>query len=198
MSQKLTELGRIWAESKARLRLSIDVKKHWDDLVEAWVNEFELPLAVRKMGVGTRGAAILHRSSGREIVLSDNSPAQWAFDCARKGLLLSIDDIRRGIAEDRIPFAFATKKSDQSAMKYKATLSRCRVDLNAEGWKLCHMRPVGMRSRTAIEDTALQDIKDHFRLLMKPSNHFVVPKEWSGLGEIPEVIAEISKFESSH
>ncbi len=70
LRQKMQELGRLWAESSERLRLSSEMKKHWDALIEAWVADLEVPLAVRKMGSGVRGGVVIHGGSGRELVLS--------------------------------------------------------------------------------------------------------------------------------
>jgi len=197
LRQKMQELGRLWAESSERLRLSSEMKKHWDALIEAWVADLEVPLAVRKMGSGVRGGVVIHGGSGRELVLADNSPAQWAFSCALQGCRYSIEDIKSQIKSDKIPFTFATKRAERSAVKYKATLSTCDVNLNSQGWKLCHIVPVGLKSRTLVQDLSVGQLENHFRLLLKPSNHFLVPKCWAGLGEIPEVINEVRAFESN-
>jgi hypothetical protein len=92
------------------------------------------------------------------------------------------------------PIYFAL--SERARIKYKATLSSCAVNLNQDGWKLCHINPVGLGSRVPIQDLPIGQLENHFRLLLKPSNHFLVPKRWSGLGEIPEVIDEIRKYEN--
>jgi hypothetical protein len=84
LSQQARELGRLWAGSSSRPRLSRDIKQHWDALIDEWVTDVEMPLAVRKMG-GVRGAAVIHQTTGREVILADNSPAQWAFTCALRG-----------------------------------------------------------------------------------------------------------------
>jgi hypothetical protein len=195
--QKAQELGRLWAESSERPRLSSAMKKHWDALIEEWVTDSEMPLAVRKMGSGVRGGVVIHGGSGREVVLADNSPAQWAFSCALQDRQYSIGDLKNLIESDRIPFTFATKRAERSEVKYKATLSTCAVNLNSQGWKLCHIVPVGLKSRTLVQDLSVGQLENHLRLLLKPSNHFLVPKSWAGLGEIPEVIQEIRAFESN-
>lgn len=195
LSQKARELGKQWAESNSRPRLSKEIREHWDVLIDAWSRDPEMPLTVRKTG-GVRGAVVIHQGSGREVILSDNSPAQWAFSCALKGCLYSLTDLKNQINADQIPFAFATKASEKSAMKYRATLASCAVDLNRKGWKLCHIIPVGLKTKVLVQDLFLDQLQNHFRLLLKPSNHFLVPKRWSGLGEIPEVIEEIRSFDA--
>jgi hypothetical protein len=44
---------------------------------------------------------------------------------------------------------------------------------------------------------ALDRLVGHFCFLLKPSNHFLIPKVWSGLGELPEIIDEIRSFEAA-
>lgn len=191
LSDKLREVGRLWAASKYRPRIQPEVKRHWDDLIDAWA-ESDLPLVVRKSS-GLRGGTVAH-SGGRSIIAADNSPAQWAFMRAFQGLTYSLDEVRDELESGRIPFAFATKRSEKSQMRYKGTLS-AKDNLNKRRWKLCHIDGVGLRSATLLGDFDIELLVNHFRLLLKPSNHFLVPLSWAGLGELPEVIDEVRKYE---
>ena len=191
LSDKLREVGRLWASSKDRPRVQSDVKRHWDELIDAWADS-DLPLVVRESS-GLRGGTVAH-SGGRTIVFADNSPAQWAFMRAFQGYTYSLEEIRSELESGRIPFAFATKRSEKSQMKYKGTLS-AKDNLNKRGWKLCHIDGVGLRSATLLEDFKIELLLKHFRLLLKPSNHFLVPLRWAGLGELPEVIDEVRNYE---
>jgi hypothetical protein len=193
LSQQLREIGKLWAASDCRPRIQPEIKRHWDELIDAWTNS-DLPLVVRK-GSGVRGGTIRH-SGGRTIILADNSPAQWAFMRAFQGFSYSLDEISKKLKNDEIPFAFATRRSEKSEVRYKATLSAAD-NLNKRGWKLCHIEGVGLRSATHLKDFPLERLITHFQLLLKPSNHFLVPLSWAGLGELPEVIDEIRKCELS-
>jgi hypothetical protein len=193
LSHKLREVGELWASSKYRPRIQSDVERHWDELVDSWADS-DLPLVVRKSS-GVRGGTMTH-SGGRSIILADNSPAQWAFMRAFQGFTYSLDEVRSQLESGRIPFAFATKRSEISQMKYKGTLSTAD-NLNKRGWKLCHIDGVGLRSATLLEDFSIERLVRHFQLLLKPSNHFLVPLPWSGLGELPEVIDEVRRYESA-
>jgi hypothetical protein len=193
LSNKLRGVGKLWASSQYRPRVQFEIKRHWDELIDQWADS-DLPLVVRK-GSGVRGATVTH-SSGRSIVIADNSPAQWAFMRAFKGFTYSLDQIRSQLESDKIPFAFATKRSEKSQMKYKGTLS-ADDNLNKRGWKLCHIDGVGLRSAIRVEKLPLEQLANHFRLLLKPSNQFLVPLSWAGLGELDEVIGEIHKYESA-
>jgi hypothetical protein len=191
LAQKARELGVLWAESNTRPRLDPIVKKHWDELIDGWASS-ELPLVARKSN-GVRGGVIMHHD-GREIVLADNSPAQWAFSRALSGHMYSLDDLRAQLSTNSIPFVYATKRAELERMKYRATL-RPADNVNKRGWKLCHIDGVGLKSATLLEELPLSHLVEHFKRLIKPSNHFLVPLSWSGLGEIPEVIHEIRKYE---
>ena len=198
LKRKVSELGRLWAESQNRPRVSNDVKRHWDNVVEEWISDPAMPLAARKTSNDARGGVVVHKATERVIVPCDNSPAQWAFACALRGHKYSLVELREKVSAHQVPFTFATKRAEKDVVKYRGTLASCGIDLNARGWKLCHIDPVGFRGRVPICDLSLSQLTDHFRRLLRPSNHFVVPKEWSGLGELPEVILEIRKYEESY
>src|SRR5438105_13116219 len=111
MSARLAELGRVWAQATDRPRISPEVKRSWDRLLSAWIDS-DLPLVIRKSG-GVRGAEIVHKKTGRRLIISDNSPAQWSFAQAYAGCVYTIEDIRERLAQDAIPFAFATKSEEK-------------------------------------------------------------------------------------
>ncbi len=191
ISNKIRIIGQAWAESSFRPRILPKLKRHWDNLIDEW-GESDLPLVVRKSS-GVRGEEIIH-PEGRQIIIADNSPAQWAFLKAFQRSLYTLSDIRHLIETDNIPFAFAAKASDRARMKFKRTLTT-RESLGKWKWKLCHIKEVGLNSRRPIDEIPLDSIKDKFRLLLKPSNQFLIPIDWSGLGELPEVIEEVRLLE---
>jgi hypothetical protein len=192
MSRSIRSLGRRWATAKERPRVSPSAKGHWDQLLDEWIHS-ELPLVVRKGG-GIRGAVVVHET-GRKIILADNSPAQWAFSRAFHGGRYSLKQIRGLLERDKIPFAMVIPAASRGRVAHFCTLG-IDDNLNKRGWKLCHVKEVGFRSRTPLEVLPLADISEHFRKLLAPSNHFLVPLVWGGLGEVPEVIDEIRKAEA--
>src|SRR6185437_11873946 len=123
-----------------------------------WASDVTLPLLIRKQGKGRGESRVLRNS--RELVQTDNSPAQWAFCQARDGKKPSIHEVRQMMEEKRIPCSFVKLQS-------------CGIALNQEGWKLCHIDAVGLKTRTAIEDLPVEKLQTHFSLLMNPRNHFV-------------------------
>jgi hypothetical protein len=192
MATGLRNLGREWAAASVRPKISMEIRASWEHLLAEWVNS-DLPLVIRKSG-GVRGAASVH-SSGRELVVADNSLAQWAFGQAFAGRVFTVESIRKLLADDAIPFTFATKSAEKVHMKYKCTLSP-KDNVNKCGWKLCHIEEIGLSTRTPLTQVPLGDLVRHFTLLMSPSNHFVVPLGWSGLGEVNEFIAEVRQYDS--
>lgn len=182
MREKARELGQLWAASTARPRIDPDIIAHWNELINDWANDGELPLLIRKQGNGRGERRVLQ--NGREVIQTDNSPAQWAFCCAKAGNTPSIDDIKQMMKESRIPVSFVKLQS-------------CGITLNPEGWKLCHIRRVGLGVRKPIEELPIEQLTERFCWLMNPKNHFLVPKIWSGMGELQEVIDAVCEFDSS-
>jgi hypothetical protein len=189
-SEKLKLLGAAWAADSERPRIATDVLAHWDNLIVAWMDS-DLPLAFRKSN-GVRGEVVFHRS-GRKLVCADNSPAQWAFRRAYAGHTYGIADIEHMLGRDEIPFAFAHKSTEKPKRTYHRALGSDGV--NKQGWKLCHIDDVGLGSPTPLAETPIDDLKAHFRRLMSPVNHFLIPLVWAGLGEVPEVVAAMREFE---
>jgi hypothetical protein len=121
-----------------------------------------------------RAGAWPSRISQAVSLLLPNSPAQWAFAQACTGQVYTIEDIRDLLARDAIPFALATKGAEKSQMKYKCTIP-APDNVNNCGWKLCHIDKVGLSTRRSLAEIPITDLLRHFRLLMSPSNHFIVP-----------------------
>jgi len=193
LRKKISEVGELWAQSPLRPVISTATCRHWDSLIAEW-SDSDLPLVIRKSSSGVRGERLTHES-GRAIVVADNSPAQWAFRRAYAGELYSIDDIRRHFSEDKIPFAFATKSAEKSRTSYRCTLTACD-SVNKLGWKLCHVKAVRLGTKGPLLGVELSALRDCFRRLLSPSNHFPVPLAWAGLGEVPEFIEQICNFDN--
>lgn len=165
-----------------------------------------MPLHIRKAD-GNRGSVVVH-DSGRQLVPVDNSVAHWAFALALCGAKPTLSDVRLWIGEDRIPVAMALAKAEQAQATYRRLMPTAPrragsadaieavvaggmrfapPSLNALGWKVCHIEPVGI-GRGDIRSLRMDTLTDHFRRYLDPSNMFLVPKAWSGLGEMPEMI----------
>lgn len=184
LTEPLRILAAAWAESELRPRPAPDVVKHWDELVQAWAADPALPLFIRKSS-DNRGSLLRH-VTGRQIAPVDNSPAVWAFACALRGEKPMLDEVAAAIQSNRVPVAMVLKAVERAQASLTCTL-RAEHNLNTAGWKLAHIEPVGLRMTRAVEDIELARVQSHHRLLMSPSNMFLVPREWAGLGELPEV-----------
>jgi hypothetical protein len=66
-------------------------------------------------------------------------------------------------------------------------------DLNSEGWKVCHIDSVSCPKAKKIAAFPLEKIADGFKRFLSPRNMFLIPKSFSGAGELEEVIDEIKK-----
>ena len=183
MRDLIVQLAELWAQDPERPRPAPHVRQHWDSLIAAWAADHSLPLYVRKMD-NNRGSVVSH-ASGRSLVPTDNSPAQWAFALAVLGQTPSLEEIRGAVEEDRIPVAMILKAGERAAARYKCTLSKV-VNPNDAGWKVAHIDGVGLSRRVPITEVGESTLEEHFRKLMKPGNMFVIPLRYAGLAELPE------------
>jgi hypothetical protein len=115
-----------------------------------------------------------------------------AFTCsmgcnlALKGIVPTISNIREAFIKDTIPVSFAHKREEKDQRKYHCTLGRYTI--NKDGWKLCHISAVGLNARLPLSNINIQELRKAFIDLLSPSNYFLLPKEWDGIGETNEFI----------
>jgi hypothetical protein len=183
----LIAFAKGWAQHALRPHPKQEVSRSWDNLMIEWSQDTRLPLLIRKMSKG-RGVVVRHES-GRMLVPVDNSPAQWAFAQACGGSVPSIEDIVMMFANDQIPVAMILKRDEKEKARYRCVLGK--QGTAHAGWKLGHIRGVGLGSVGSLELTPIDTLVSHFCSLMSPSNMFAVPLEWSGMAEIPEVLQAI-------
>lgn len=179
--QALYELGVKWANDPARPAISSDVLNAWDRLIEGWIAEPRFPLLVRKHR-NNRGARI-QGASGRTLIPTDNSPAQWAFAVAHSGTCPKLDEITQLLERGELPIAMILKKEERSLATYKGVRGDC-LGTSEAGWKLAHIEGVALGGRGSVESYPASTIEAHFRRFMSPANMLVVPAEWSGLAEV--------------
>jgi hypothetical protein len=178
--------AKAWAASAARPKVSDVTRRGWTELLDAWVADEELPLLIRRGSAG-RGRILKH-DSGRDLVPTDNSPADWAFSLALDGEVPTVRDLRDWFISDLIPIAMVLTREEKQAARYRCT--RQRVSLGTLGWKIAHVAEVGL-GRVSLSTMALGLLQSHCRSFLDPRNMFLVPLQWSGLGEVPEVIAAV-------
>lgn len=179
----LLRLAEAWANSALRPKVPAEISAHWDALIEAWIACRDLPMFVRRWGRAEARGQIVRHVSGRELVPSDNTLANWVFVQAYAGVRLSIDDIRRLVKQRELPVALALKATERSLAEFRG-LRGGFENPNDLGWRVCHKHPIGIRYRGALADLPIGEIEQHFRYFLSPSNMFLVPKAHGGLGEL--------------
>lgn len=182
LGEPLAELGRRWAESPNRPRPEPAALRRWDELLDDWIMNPDLPLVIRDSR--RRGKRAVS-GNGREVVFSDNSPANWSFGSALAGHAPDIHAWNKGNIQNHVPLTFVSKGPAG------------KRDLNKLGWKICHIEAVSDRKRVGVENSPIDRLEDAFRRLLSPRNMFLVPKSISGAGELPEVIRAVAAFERS-
>ena len=189
LQNKLLNLAAGWARSRQRPRVLPAVLDAWDELIEAWLSDHALPIYLRRAR-DPRGKRV-SLPGGRSVVAVDNSPPQWAYALALNRICPTLEEISTLQERDQVPVAMVFKKSEKETATYKCPGGR--DTLNSSGWKLCHIEPVGLGRRGETVELPLNEIEDHFRRLMSPRNMFVVPKNRSGLGELPEMLEAVRR-----
>ena len=177
LKEPLAELGRRWAKSPYRLRPEPPVSRKWERLLDAWVANPKLPLIIRNSG---RRKEHTTCSNGREVIFSDNTPAIWSFELALNGQVPDIQSWSSGNIHGHIPLSFVTKGPLGKQNLYKL------------GWSVRHIKPVSDRKRIRVEDSPVERLEGMFRRLLSPANIFLIPKEISGAGELPQVIKSVA------
>ena len=91
LQNKILSLAASWACSSQRPRVLPAVLDAWDELIEAWLQDFETPVYYRRSR-DSRGERI-SLQGGRPGVAVDNSAAQWAYALALKGICPTLEEI---------------------------------------------------------------------------------------------------------
>ena len=185
MAVIVRKLGELWARNQHLPKVDPQISKGWQRLLNEWAEDASLPLLVRK-GSLVRGSELRH-SSGRKVVPCDNSPAQWACYLALTGNVPTCAEIRKWFSNDLIPVSFANKKTEANLRRYHCTLGSYTV--NKARWKLCHIEVVGLKARTPLTEVPIEMLREKFILLLSPTNHFLLPIAWGGLGETKEFLS---------
>lgn len=195
LQQRMRELSEAWLRSDLRPIVESGVARAWDELVQDWVNDPTMPIYIRK-SQNNRGSLVEHES-GRMLIPADNSVAQWCAKLAYEGTVPSLQNIEewQSAEPDQIPIAQALRRAERDRARYRCTISVLRPSLNDRGWKICHINPVGiLPQKTQIGEIPIDCLEKHFVRLLSPSNIFLVPKTWAGLGELPEMLETARRF----
>lgn len=192
LTELLVTFGKSWANCPGRPKPSAEICKKWECLLDEWVQKTDLPLFVRKTSQN-RGHTILHKS-GRKLIPADNSPAQWVFTRACENTCPAIGDLRTWLIEPslnrEIPIAMILTPEEKKTLGHEMTLSKAKeVNVNIQGWKLGHIKSIGLKKQGAPSDMDIEVLIEHHKDFLRPANMFVVPKQWAGLAEIREVAA---------
>jgi hypothetical protein len=199
MKGRIKELGKLWAQDPLRPRLKSDVLQYWRKLVSDWANDSSLPLYVRKQSNAFgRGSIIPH--SGRSLVLTDNSPAQWAFVQSYQERKPSRKAIAVMVNGNQVPVAIALKNQElKRAPRYTCLLrefeKQAKMSINSAGWYLAHIDDVELNGK--LDKLDISRIREHFIRFMTPSNMFLIPGQYCDLAEVPEFCEQIKSFQTS-
>ncbi len=184
----LQRLADAWCNSSIRPRLDSEVLQTWDRLIEEWIEAQDIPLLIRKSESAAGRGWVIRHNTGRELVPTDNTPANWGLTLALAGTCPSLENVRGPVAENALPVAMALKKKEREGARFKGTRAAF-ADLNSLGWKVCHKAHVALRGQGSMTGYRIDVLQNHFRRFLAPSNMFLVPKRLAGLGELPHMVS---------
>jgi hypothetical protein len=157
--------------------------KAWDAVIEQWIAS-NLPLFVRRSGHPKMCMKISRRGKNRRcLVPADNSPAHWIVMQCFKNVTPSLSYVRKNLY--KIPM----KQRMSAAIARRCHFPR-RLDEfkhpGSSGWYVAHIKAVGLGKVKGgdIRYAPIQDLEDHFRKFMKPSNMLLVATRVSGLSHL--------------
>lgn len=190
----LRRLASNWRESPRRPSISGHDALAWHSVVQEWVQDRTLPLLVRRPRYG-RGREITH-SCGRVLVPTDDTPAMYLLSLAMEQRRPSCESLAAALRNGRFPVALSLTDEERRNARYTGTAQTMDApNLNELGYSVCHITHVGLR-RVPLEERTEVELVAHSLLLLSPVNMFVVPKEYAGLGELPEFVDEMDDARS--
>lgn len=80
----------------------------WEKLIDDWIEDFDMPLIVRKE-TDKRGQSFIHRT-GREIIIADNTVALWIYGHVLKGEVFTLNQIRDLFRRNELPVVLWRQK----------------------------------------------------------------------------------------
>ena len=185
----LRRLASNWRESPTRPAVSGHDALTWHSLIQEWVHDRTLPLLVRRPRDG-RGREIRH-PSGRILIPTDDAPAMYLLSLAMERRQPARQSLYNALLAGRMPVAYSLTPPERRRARYTGTVASMDApDLAGLGYKLCHITHIGLR-RMPLSDRTEVELVAHSLLFLSPVNMFVVPKEFAGLGELPEFIDEM-------
>lgn len=189
----LTRIAEEYVKQSKELSIASDVQISWNALLQNWIADSTMPLFIRKTRAEyPKGSEIIH-NTGRILIPTDNGPAHWAFSMAFNGYAPSLLQVmNEWIIPDRINIAMILSKSQTEKIKYRCT--KHYVDApNEKGWKIAHIKRIGINSKTKLEHENIDILKSHFLNFMDPGNMFLIPKKYSGIAESEIFLEHFSK-----
>ncbi|MDR4495157.1 MAG: hypothetical protein R3B74_12180 [Nitrospirales bacterium] len=180
VEEQISALGAAWAISEDRPCISAHMLNASEQLLDEWFSDRVLAIVIRKHN-RNRGT-VVSSISGRLLVPTDNSPAQWVFSLAYAGECPTKRQLADLLRDDKVPVAMAMSKEEKASAARKCALGQYSV--NRKGWKLAHANDIGFRSSRSLGEIPDADLKAHFMAFLSPRNMFVVPSAWAGLAEV--------------
>lgn len=185
------ELRAQMMEGKLLRKLPETAANACNRVIDEWAEADDLPLIVRRNGHPYTCVRLQVPGRSGGVVPSDNSPAHWmVMRCFESEPPPTLKLVRSFLYD--IPMTMRMSEKDAQECDFPKRLDDYSDDhAGTSGWYLAHIQPVGLGKigKTPLERLPVARPKEHFRLLMRPSNMILVARAISGLAEIDGWIA---------
>ena len=156
---------------------SAAMTEFWDSVVEQMVQDPTVPLFIRQRGGKGRGSIIMH-SSGRELLLVDNAPANFFLSAAIHGHQITLPQLMAMLASSQLPVAIILTRVERQRARFAGS-QRSKMtppNLNALGFRVDHRVPIGLNAPLAgLATLPIKDLEKHSKLFLSVSNMFLSP-----------------------
>jgi len=185
----LRRLAYNWRDSPARPQITAHDALAWHKHIQQWVEDRRMPLLIRRPRYG-RGREILH-PSGRILIPTDDSPAMYLLSLAMEHRSPRAGALQEALESGRLPVASTLTDDERAVARYTGTLAGIDVaNLDDLGYSICHIAQVGLR-RIPLHERTEVELMAHSLFFLSPVNMFVIPREFEGLGGLPEFVDEM-------
>jgi hypothetical protein len=151
--------------------------RFWDSVVDQMVQDPTVPLFIRRRGGKGRGSVIMH-SSGRELLLVDNAPANFFLSAAIHGHQFTVPQLMAMLASGQLPVAIILTRVERQNARFAGSQRRKMTppNLNTLRLRVDHRVPIGLNAPVGgLATLPIKDLEKHTKLFLSVSNMFLSP-----------------------
>jgi hypothetical protein len=156
---------------------SAAMRQFWDLVVSQMVQDPTVPLFIRQRGGKGRGSVMMH-SSGRELLLVDNAPANFFLSAAIHGHQFTVPQLMAMLASGQLPVAIILTRVERQNARFTGSQRRNMTppNLNTLRFRVDHRVSIGLNAPLgSLATLPIEDLENHTKLFLSVSNVFLSP-----------------------